>query len=156
MVRSAHALELRAQNQEVPGKRVKAFHGKSSSSILVPSEQAPNRPRAKRAAGKRTPGYILVRMALTDKTWHVVMNTPRSPACGGRTSPATIPTPGGEPESQLKEAESRVYKANSTSVTRLSSTRGRSRTSVARGRHQTGQGQGEGAGEHIQRWPRLN
>ena len=98
-------------------ERVKAFHVEEFfSGILVPSEQsAKPAPGKTRAASKRYfPGYILVRMALTDKTWHVVMNTPKITGfVGGRTSPATIPDAEVENlKSQLEEgAEGRVYKS---------------------------------------------
>lgn len=98
-------------------ERVKAFHVEDYfSGILVPSEQnAKPAPGKKRAASKRYfPGYILVRMALTDKTWHVVMDTPKITGfVGGRITPATIPDDEVETlKSQLEEgAEGRVYKS---------------------------------------------
>lgn len=98
-------------------ERVKAFHVEEFfDGILVPSEQAPKAaPGKKKSANRRTfPGYILVRMVLTDKTWHVVMNTPKITGfVGGRTSPATIPDSEVEAlRAQLEEgAEGRVYKS---------------------------------------------
>lgn len=98
-------------------ERVKAFHVEDFfSGILVPSEQSPKAaPGKKKSANRRTfPGYILVRMLLTDQTWHVVMNTPKITGfVGGRISPATIPD--SEVESlraQLEEgAERHIYKS---------------------------------------------
>ena len=98
-------------------ERVKAFHCEEFfSGILVPSEQAPKAaPGKKKAASRRTfPGYILVRMLLTDHTWHVVMNTPKITGfVGGRISPATIPDSEVETlKAQLEEGgEGRVYKS---------------------------------------------
>ena len=96
---------------------MKAFHVEEYfSGILVPSEQAPkSAPGKKKSANRRYfPGYILVRMALTDKTWHVVMNTPKITGfVGGRTTPATIPDTEVETlKSQLEEGtEASVYKS---------------------------------------------
>jgi len=98
-------------------ERVKAFHVEEYfSGILVPSEQAPkSAPGKKKSANRRYfPGYILVRMALTDKTWHVVMNTPKITGfVGGRTTPATIPDTEVETlKSQLEAGtETSVYKS---------------------------------------------
>ena len=98
-------------------ERVKAVHVEEYfSGILVPSEQAPkSAPGKKKYANRRYfPGYILVRMALTDKTWHVVMNTPKITGfVGGRTTPATIPDTEVETlKSQLEEGtEASVYKS---------------------------------------------
>lgn len=64
------------------------------SGILVPSEQTKKDSPGKKKTSNRKffPGYILVRMALTDKTWHVVMDTPKITGfVGGRISPSTIP-----------------------------------------------------------------
>ncbi|MCK7471970.1 MAG: preprotein translocase subunit SecE [Desulfomicrobium escambiense] len=81
-------------------ERIKAYDCEDYfSGILVPSEQikkstAPG--KKKTSARKYFPGYILVRMALTDKTWHVVMSTPKVTGfVGGRITPSTIPDSGG-------------------------------------------------------------
>ncbi len=98
-------------------ERVKAYHCEDYfSGILVPSEQAPKAaPGKKKATSRRTfPGYILVRMLLTDTTWHVVMNTPKITGfVGGRISPATIPDHEVETlKAQLEEgSEGQVYKS---------------------------------------------
>jgi hypothetical protein len=48
--------------------------------ILIPTETVQDPNRAKRVSSKTFyPGYIFVQMALTDKAWHVVRDTPRSP-----------------------------------------------------------------------------
>lgn len=76
-------------------ERIKAYNVEEYfSGILVPSEQLKKAGQGKKKspARKYFPGYILVRMALTDKTWHVVMSTPKVTGfVGGKTSPATIP-----------------------------------------------------------------
>jgi transcriptional antiterminator NusG len=98
-------------------ERVKAFHVEEYfSGILVPSEQAAkSAPGKKKSSARRYfPGYILVRMALTDKTWHVVMNTPKITGfVGGRITPSTIPDTEVETlKSQLEEgAEAGIYRS---------------------------------------------
>jgi transcriptional antiterminator NusG len=77
-------------------ERIKAYDCQDYfSGILVPSEQIKKSTAAgkkKTSARKYFPGYILVRMALTDKTWHVVMSTPKVTGfVGGRVTPSTIP-----------------------------------------------------------------
>jgi transcriptional antiterminator NusG len=76
-------------------ERIKAYKVEEYfSGILVPSEQIKKATQGKKKTSNRKyfPGYILVRMVLTDKTWHVVMSTPKVTGfVGGRTSPSTIP-----------------------------------------------------------------
>lgn len=89
-------------------ERIKAYNCEDFfSGILVPSEQISISGQGKKKLGNRKffPGYILVRMALNDKTWHVVMDTPKITGfIGGRTSPSTIPEEEVEKlKSQLEE-----------------------------------------------------
>jgi len=89
-------------------ERIKAYNCEDFfSGILVPSEQTSIPGQGKKKLGNRKffPGYILVRMALNDKTWHVVMDTPKITGfIGGRTSPSTIPEEEVEKlKSQLEE-----------------------------------------------------
>lgn len=77
-------------------ERIKAYKCEEHfSDILVPMPSEPlASPQAKKKTGSRKyfPGYILVKMALTDKTWHVVMGTPKVTGfVGGRNEPSTIP-----------------------------------------------------------------
>ena len=66
--------------------------------VWVPMEQEPNEKKAdkgkskkKEVAHKFFPGYILVKMELTDETWLVVKNTPRvSGFLGSRNKPQAI------------------------------------------------------------------
>jgi len=64
------------------------------SEILVPSENVVEIVKGeKKTSNKRFfPGYILVRMILTNKTWHVVKNTPKITGfIGGSTHPPAVP-----------------------------------------------------------------
>ena len=97
-------------------ERVKAYNVEDYfSGILVPAEQIKkNAAQGKKKGGNRKyfPGYILVKMVLTDKTWHVVMDTPKVTGfVGGRTSPSTIPDEEVERlRAQLEEGvQSRTY-----------------------------------------------
>ncbi|MEA3223880.1 MAG: transcription termination/antitermination protein NusG [Thermodesulfobacteriota bacterium] len=75
-------------------ERIKAYTCEDEfSGILVPSEQFVNLVQGKKKTTSRRcfPGYILVKMELTDKTWHVVMGTPKVTGfVGGKNSPSTI------------------------------------------------------------------
>ncbi|MBD3867779.1 MAG: transcription termination/antitermination protein NusG [Acidobacteria bacterium] len=47
--------------------------------VLIPTEEVVEMREGKKTTSKRKffPGYVLVRMELTDDTWHVVRNTPK-------------------------------------------------------------------------------
>ena len=47
--------------------------------VLIPTEEVVEMREGKKTRSKRKffPGYVLVRMELTDDTWHVVRNTPK-------------------------------------------------------------------------------
>lgn len=47
--------------------------------VLIPTEEVVELREGKKTRSKRKffPGYVLVRMELTDDTWHVVRNTPK-------------------------------------------------------------------------------
>ncbi|MGC9325518.1 MAG: transcription termination/antitermination protein NusG [Desulfomonilia bacterium] len=97
-------------------ERIKAYNVQEYfSGILVPSEQSKKDAPGKKKSSNRKffPGYILVRMELNDKTWHVVMDTPKITGfVGGRISPSTIPDQEVEAlKSQLEEGiEAQAYK----------------------------------------------
>jgi len=75
-------------------ERIKAYECEDKfSGIFVPSEKVEQSVKGKKKGSSKKffPGYMLVRMELNDKTWHVVMGTPRITGfVGGRNSPATI------------------------------------------------------------------
>ncbi len=61
--------------------------------ILIPSEEVEElvRGEKKKKSKKYFPGYILVKMALTNETWHVVKDTPKiSGFVGNSLNPAPL------------------------------------------------------------------
>jgi len=61
--------------------------------ILIPEENVVEIVKGEKKTSKRKffPGYILVRMTLTDETWHVVRNTPKITGfVGGNREPTPI------------------------------------------------------------------
>jgi len=61
--------------------------------VLVPSEEVVEMRRGQKvnAARKFFPGYVLVKMDLTDDAWHLVKNTPKVTGfLGSRTRPSPI------------------------------------------------------------------
>ena len=63
------------------------------SEVIVPTEQVVELVKGKRKESSRKfyPGYILVKMALDDETWHIVNNTAKVTGfLGGREKPTPI------------------------------------------------------------------
>jgi len=62
-------------------------------SVLVPTEEVVEIKRGAKVNVERKffPGYVLVKMVLTDETWHLVRNTPKVAGfLGGRGKPTPI------------------------------------------------------------------
>ena len=62
--------------------------------VMVPTEEVVEMRRGAKISSERKffPGYVLIRMDLSDETWHLVKNTPKVTGflgSGGRPSPIT-------------------------------------------------------------------
>jgi transcriptional antiterminator NusG len=53
--------------------------GEQIQEVLVPMEEVVEMRRGRKIASERKffPGYVLVEMAMTDDTWHLVKSTPK-------------------------------------------------------------------------------
>ena len=61
--------------------------------VLVPTEEVVELRRGQRVSSERKffPGYVLVKMRMTDQSWHLVKNTPKVTGfLGGRGKPSPI------------------------------------------------------------------
>ena len=67
--------------------------GERIQSVLVPMEEVVEVRRGQKVNAERKffPGYVLVKMVMTDDTWHLVKNTPKVTGfLGGRGRPTPI------------------------------------------------------------------
>ena len=75
-------------------ERAKAFgHQEAFEEVLIPEESVIEIVKGKKRTSKRKffPGYILVRMDLTNDTWHIVKDTPKITGfVGGGERPTPI------------------------------------------------------------------
>jgi transcription termination/antitermination protein NusG len=78
--------------------------------VLVPIEEVVEMRRGSKVNAERKffPGYVLVKMEMTDETWHLVKNTPKVSAFlgGGGTRP--IPISDAEAERIMKQVQEGV------------------------------------------------
>ncbi|MBM3950318.1 MAG: transcription termination/antitermination protein NusG [Rhodospirillales bacterium] len=75
--------------------------------VLVPTEEVVEMRRGSKINSERKffPGYVLVKMEMTDETWHLVKNTPKVTGfLGGRGRPTAISeTEASRIQAQVKE-----------------------------------------------------
>lgn len=74
--------------------------------VLVPTEEVVEIRRGMRVSTERKffPGYVLVRMELTDETWHLVKNTPKVTGFLGRRG-RPLPVPQIEAERIIQQVQ---------------------------------------------------
>lgn len=76
-------------------ERAKSFKREADfDEVLIPEENVVEVVKGEKRTSKRKffPGYILVRMNLTDETWHIVKDTPKVTGfVGGADRPTPIP-----------------------------------------------------------------
>lgn len=76
-------------------ERVRSLHKESLiSEVIVPEETVVELVKGQKKTTKRKffPGYILVKMLLTDESWHLIKNTPKiSGFVGDKRNPAPVP-----------------------------------------------------------------
>ena len=80
----AQSVEEQAAQQDMEGE---------IEQVLVPVEEVVEMRRGSKVNAERKffPGYVLVRMEMTDETWHLVKNTPKVTGfLGGRGRPTPI------------------------------------------------------------------
>lgn len=80
--------------------------------ILVPSEEVVEVKNGKKSITERRiyPGYVLVEMALTDETWHLIKSTPRVTGFLGGSGNRPAPISEREVEKILSQMEEGVEK----------------------------------------------
>ncbi len=92
IVHTYSGYEARAKHSLL--ERAKVFgHEDKFDEVLIPEEQVVELVKGEKKTSKRKffPGYILVRMLLTDETWHVVKDTPKVTGfVGGGEKPTPI------------------------------------------------------------------
>ncbi|MGE0416293.1 MAG: transcription termination/antitermination protein NusG [Acetobacteraceae bacterium] len=99
--------------QQIKEQAIKKGLQDQVEEVLVPSEQVTELRRGQRVRTEQKffPGYVLVRMELTDDAWHLVKNTPKVTGfLGSRTRPTPI----------TEEEAERILKQNQEGVVRQS------------------------------------
>ncbi|MFT8244606.1 transcription termination/antitermination protein NusG [Roseomonas sp. BN140053] len=85
--------------------------------VLVPAEEVVEVRRQQKVNSERKlfPGYVLVKMEMTDEAWHLVKDTPKVTGfLGARNKPAPIPE--AEAQRMLKQVQENVEKPRRPAV----------------------------------------
>jgi transcriptional antiterminator NusG len=95
--------------QQIKDQAIQSGLGEQFEEVLVPSENVVEMRRGVKVSSEHKffPGYVLVKMDLTDDAWHLVKNTPKVTGfLGSKTKPSPIP----ESEAQriLKQSQEGV------------------------------------------------
>jgi len=75
--------------------------------VLIPSEEVEEIVKGQRKTSRRKffPGYMLVKMDMNEKTWHLVRNTPKITGFVGSTKPEETPS---IPENEVESITKRI------------------------------------------------
>ena len=105
-------------------ERIKTAHKEPYfGAIIVPEENVVELKNGQKRTSKKRffPGYILVKMCLTDETWHIVKNTPKITGfVGDRLKPHPVP------ESEVEKMTNRIAEGQSKPRPRISFQEGES------------------------------
>jgi len=106
-----------ALEERIRAHKKEAFFGE----IIVPEENVVELVKGQKKTTKRRffPGYILVKMVLTDETWHIVKNTPKITGfVGDKIKPVPVP------ESDVQKMTNRIAEGQAKPRPRISFTEG--------------------------------
>ena len=95
--------------QQIKDQAIQSGLGEQFEEVLVPSENVVEMRRGQKVSSEHKffPGYVLVKMDLTDDAWHLVKNTPKVTGfLGSKTKPSPIPE--SEAERILKQSQEGV------------------------------------------------
>jgi transcriptional antiterminator NusG len=95
--------------QQIKDQAIQSGLGEQFEEVLVPSENVVEVRRGVKVSSEHKffPGYVLVKMDLTDDAWHLVKNTPKVTGfLGSKTKPSPIPE--SEAERILKQSQEGV------------------------------------------------
>lgn len=105
-------------------ERIRSFKKEPMfSEIIVPEENVVELVKGQKKTTKRRffPGYILVKMVLTDETWHIVKNTPKITGfVGDKLKPVPVP------ESDVQKMTNRIAEGQMKPRPRVSFAEGES------------------------------
>jgi len=90
--------------------------GDMITDVLVPSEEVIEVRRGKKISTDRKffPGYVMVRMELTDETWHLVKSTPKVTGFLGARGTKPVPIADREAERLLQQVQEGVDRPRNT------------------------------------------